>query len=608
MATNRRINLAALEFDDIKQNLKTFLQGQAQFSDYDFEGSNMSVLLDILAVNTHYNAMYMNMALNEVYLDSASKRDSVVSLAKTLGYLPRSATCAKTSVNFTLTGVTTIEPFVSMPKHTPFNGQVDGVRYLFHTIEDVTVAKNADNTYTFTDIALREGSPLTNRLPYTAQNVYIIPNSNVDLSTVVVKIQDTSVSTSFEVYQSSDKFDTLAPDSLVYFVKELDGGFYQLSFGDGVLGKPLVPGNVVSIEYFVSSGSAANNIKALSYAGRYLNGGTVINVTLNEQTNSGRFAETIDEIRFNAPNMYAAQNRAVTAADYEALILSKVPSINSVSVWGGENNYPPVYGKVFISAATSTGNQLTYNEQQTIINDVLNKFKVLTVIPEFVAPNYIDVVLDAVVYYDSTLTGKTPAELDTTVTQLLLDYNNTELKKFNKIFRSSAIARLIESADRSIISSVVRIKLKRGLEPVYYKTMSYTVNVGNPIESSLDVPSVTSDAFYVSDTDSPVYVDDNGSGVLRLFTLANGVRTDLKNVGTVDYEKGILYLNSLYVTSATNNQITFSLVPASPDVASIYNQIVRIDTGSLAVSVIVDESTKGRATLGNKFVFSQTRI
>lgn len=602
---NRKVNIAELEFDQIKQNLKIFLQGQDRFSDYDFEGSNMSVLLDLLAYNTHYNAMYTNMALNEVYLDSASRRDSVVSLAKSLGYMPRSAVCARASINFTVSGVFGNPQFLTCAKNTEFYGTKDGVRYTLSVQADVTVQRNANNEYVFTNVIVAEGLFVQTKFEYSDQNAFTIPNTSVDVSTLKVRVQPSPSNTSYQSYNLATNLSDIDNQSLVYFLKEIDGGLYQMYFGDDILGKSLSTGNIINVEYYVCSGEDPNGIASLSYGGTQFAGGSVSTITLNDQpVNGGRTPESIEEIRFNAPNFYQTQNRAVTPLDYESLILSKVPYIEAVSVWGGENNNPPIYGKVFISAKTSSGLNLTYAEQQSIISDTIDTFKVVSVIPEFVNPEYIEVEVDVVAYYDPGLTIATSDALKAAINLAILNYNESDLQKFNRILRQSQLSRLIESTDSSIVSSVPRLKIYRSVTPLYNTNYTYNINVGNPFTAG----TILTSGFYIADYIYECFIDDDSQGGLVLFSINGGTRTNLRNIGTVNYEKGLIIINSLNIVRTSGTGITIAVNPAAPDIVSVYNQIVLIDPARLKVNMIADQTTRGRALAGNKFQFTSSTI
>lgn len=599
--SNRKINIVELEFDQIKENLKEFLRGQSQFDGYDFEGSNMSVLLDVLAYNTHYNAMYMNMALNESFLDSASRRDSVVSLAKSLGYVPRSSVCAKASISFTVSGVLDNPDTLTAIKNTAFSGTKDNVRYTFYTTEDVTVLRNADFTYQFNNIDVLEGTPITTRYEYTTLNSFTIPNINVDVGTLKIRVQETPTSTLYETFVNAGNLANVDNESAVFFLRETDTGLYEISFGDGVLGKQLATGNVINVEYFVCSGQDPNGISSLIYSGGSFNGGTVSNILLNGlPVNGGRAPETIEEIRFNAPNFYASQNRAVTALDYESILLSKVPSIETIAVWGGENNNPPVYGKVFISAKTVAGRNLTLAEKTVIEEDILEKYKVISVVPEFVDPQFIDLELNVTAYYDSTLTTKTDKTLSSLIISNILVHNNQNLKKFNKIYRQSIVARIVESSDSSIISSVIRTKMYRSVTPIYGVDNVYNINVGNPFTPG----TILSSGFYIANNPNICYIDDDGNGNLTLFANLSSGRFDYGVIGSTNYETGTLTFGAINIVSSAEINLRFSIVPKSPDVASMYNQIVQIDSTKLIVNMIADQTINGRALVGNKFQFT----
>lgn len=601
--STRRINVGNLEFDQIKANLKEFLRGQSQFSDFDFEGSNMSILLDVLAYNTHYNAMYTNMAVNEVYLDSASRRSSIVSLATSLGYVPRSHICASTTVNFLATGIVEPPAFLTIPKNTPFNGTKDSVRYTLYTVEDITVPRNVDGEFVFSNVLLREGTQITTSFQYTEQNAFSIPNKNIDLTTLKVRVQSNPSSTNHETFALATNLTNIDGSTAAYFIRETADEVYELSFGDGVFGKQLLPGNVIELTYFICSGEEPNGIRSLSYAGTPILGGSIENITLNFAVSGGRYSETAEEIRFNAPNFYASQNRAVTALDYETIILNKVPDIKEVNVWGGENNSPPVYGKVFISAVTTTGRNLSIANQQSIIDNILNEYKVVSVIPEFVLPEFLEVELDLVAYYDKN-SSVSPYELQSIITDDILAYNDTELKKFNRIIRQSQLSRLAESSHPSIISCVPRMRIYRTITPTFNKETNYTVSIGNPFSRN----SILSSRFYLKDYPHVCYIDDNCEfGNLRLVAVINGVATPIRSAGSIDYD-GMIQINNLNIVRLVDSNFVIGFTPSSADVAGLFNQIVVISESRLKVSMVADETANGRIISGNKFTFTPNSI
>ena len=335
MANNKKINVTELDFDAIKANLKTFLQGQAEFQDYDFEGSGLSVILDIVAYNTHYNALYNNLAVNEMFLDSAIKRNSVVSLAKTLGYTPRSAKCSEAVVNITITSASAGPSLVTIPQYSAFSTIANGQPYNFYNKQAISVT-GSSNVYNVTGVTLIEGNQLSFRFNVSAGTRYIIPNANVDLDTVSVRVQENSTSSDFKTFTNATSLVGLDPTVRAYWLKEIDDGLYELVFGDGVLSAALTNGNVVEVNYIVSNLDGANGARSFAFAGDSPYSGSVVSVVTTSPAGGGSEPEGIDSIRFNAPKIYAAQNRAVTTEDYKALIYSNFAEAKSVGVWGGE--------------------------------------------------------------------------------------------------------------------------------------------------------------------------------------------------------------------------------------------------------------------------------
>jgi hypothetical protein len=586
MMKNTKINIAELEFDDIKQNIKNFLQGQDRFSDYDFEGSNMSVLLDVLAYNTHYNIMYTNMAVNEVYLDSAYKRNSVVSIAKTIGYLPRSATCSKLIADIVVSGTISNPAFLTLPKLSPFGGTKDGIRYSFYTTEDLTVARSDTNTYTFSDMVLIAGENARNTFRYSQSNSYALSNANIDLSTLKVLVQPSPSSSTFDVYRNGNTMADIDGEDLVYFIKEVDNGFYELSFGDNIIGKSLNEGNIINIEYFVSYGDESNGIRSIQYSGATLFGGSVSEITVTQSSSGGRLPEDTDSIRSNAPSFWQSQNRAVTESDYKSILLATVPELQDVYVWGGEKNTPPVYGKVFISASTTSEIPLTDTQKTLITKSVLDKYKVVTVIPEIVNPEYINIELDVVAYYDQTKTSSSASDIATTIISEYDIYNNEVLRRFNSVLRNSDIIQIAEDSNRAIVNVVPRMKIQATLNPFLGTAFNYEIRFGNPLVNRAS--TITSSFFFTSDTTEAVYIENTLEGDINLVTVAAPKRTIKSNIGKVDYNKGIIRLQNILVTNLFNESITITAIPSTSDIVSSGNIIAKMDISKLKVNVIAD--------------------
>ena len=599
--SNKRINITELEFDSIKQNLKTFLSGQPDFTDYDFDGSNMSVLLDVLAYNTHYNAMYINMALNEMYLDSAARRNSVVSLAKGIGYLPKSSRCAKGVISFTLTGTSTLPDFAILPKFSTFRSQIDGTNYIFYTTDNHAVERNSSNQYFFSGINVLEGAPVTNSFLQNNSNRYRLTNQRIDLTTLVIKVQETTSSADFTVYKNGNQFVDIGSDSNVYFLREMDDGFYDISFGDNIVGRQLQPGNLVTAEYFVSSGSAPNGIRTLSYSGGVILGGEIIDIQLESPVFGGQDQEDIESIRSNAPNFWLSQNRAVTESDFKSIVLANYPAIRDIKVWGGEKNEPPVYGKVFISATTTENVPLSFTQKNELVSDVLDKFKVVSVIPEILDPEYIDVELDVAVYYNQSLTNKSVSDMKSLVVTAVNQYNNEKLRNFDSQLRNSELIRSIETIDNSITNVVPRLRLYKEIQPFFLVNHNYVVNIGNPIVRRAS--SVITNGFRYSGGTQTMFIDNNLDGTLNLFYLENNQKKIIgAPIGNVNYDSGIITITDIQLTVLLQPQWIVQIVPSSPDVIGKANNIVRLDLSKLKVTILPDQTNT------NNYNFTNSRL
>jgi hypothetical protein len=601
---NKRIRVTELDFDQIKSNFKNYLKGQTEFQDYDFEGSGVSVLLDILAYNTHYNAMYANLAMNEAFLDSASKRNNVVSHAKSLGYIPISAKSAQATVNITVINPIDSPDTLTLAAQSQFTTSVNKVDYNFFNRNAISIAP-VDGTYTFTNVVITEGTPLRFQYIANAGMTYVIPNAGVDLSTLTVRVQDTTSTAGYVVFNRSEDLTLVKPDDTVYFIKEIDNELYEVYFGDGITGRAVVPGNVVVLDYFVSNKEAPNNAKAFSFNGN-VGGGTVV-VTTTSMAQGGSSIETIDSIKFNAPRSYAAQNRAVTAEDYKVILPTLYPNIESVNVWGGEEQDPPQYGKVFISIKPKSGETLTTSTKEIIKNSILRRKNIVSISPEIVDPDFLYVIVKTSVYYNPLQTEKNTDTLKTLINNVINKYDNDDLRKFGGMFRYSKLSRLVDNTDVAITSNITNILMMKVITPEFNTKAKYNITFNNPIRTSGSADeSIRSSAFVVTSTDQPVYIDDDGVGNLRLFYYT-GSNTKVfinKTLGTVNYTTGKLVINDLVILSAPNNQILIDCVPDSNDIVSVRNQIVAIRQDLNNVNVIVDTVASGQFSGGTNYIFS----
>lgn len=609
---NKKIATTELDFDEIKTNLKAFLQGQSEFADYDFDGSAMSVLMDVLAYNTHYNALYKNLAVNEMFLDSASKRSSVVSRAKEIGYIPKSAICSTATVNVVVSATTSTPTTLILPAYSVFTSTVDDVRYNFYTTENIITNLNTtNNTYTFTGVTIKEGVPLT--FKYIASDVqqYIVPNKNVDMSTLKVRVQENLTSSTFTTFVNNENILTLSATDPIYFVKEIDNELYELEFGNDVIGKALQNGNVVNLEYLTTNADLPNGAKTFAYNGSSLLGGIVSVVTTSVAAN-GAAIEDIENVRYNAPRAYTTQNRAVTVEDYKSIIYQNYPDAESISAWGGEDNDPPIYGKVFICVKPNGSTVLTQSEKNYIKQEILKPKNIVSITPELVDATYINMQMDVAVYYNPRLTIRTPEQLKVLVKETITNYNDTVLNKFNGIFRFSQMSTAIDSTEESIISNIMTIKLHREVDVKYNAISNYNINLANPIYGSgVAENSILSTGFYIPGNTNIMYIEDlptgGTTGTLRMFYYNNSAKVYTRRFGTIDYAAGSIYLPSLNISGIVGSTWEMVIKPQSNDVVSIRNQLVTIPAENINVSIIVDKVASGDSAANTNYIFTSSR-
>lgn len=612
--TNNKINVSELDFDQIKTNLKEYFRGQDEWKDYDFDGSGLSTFIDVLAYNTHYNNLYTNLAVNESFLDSASKRASVVSLAKSLGYVPRSATCSKAVVDMRIVNPTSFPTVLTLPAYQPFETNVDGKQYTFYNIGSYTTSYGV-NGYVFSNVELVEGTPLSFKYTVAPGQKFIIPNQNVDLSTVRVIVQDSETSGNFQTYTRADNIvNGITATSKVYYVKEIEGGLYELTFGDGILGKALANGNIVNIDYFVSGLTGANGARLFNYVGASGSGSVLLGGSASLSTKTvavgGESAEDIDSIKFNAPRLYAAQNRAVTPEDYRTLILANFSPAASVSCWGGENNYPAIYGKVYICVRPVDATKLTTLEKNYILNTILANKNMVSVTPEIVDPEYINIALNVTAYYNPNETTKTESQLKTIVTNAIFDYDDSDLKRFDGVFRHSKLSRLIDTSDPCIVSNTTTVLLRRKMIVKYNVSAQYILNIINPLyNSGVAEGAIYSTGIFVKGSDIVHYIDDDGQGFMRLYTLDENYQKTIvdPSIGTVDYDRGYIQISNLNITGLADIDFEISMKPKSNDVVSALHQIAEVARDHLTVTMIADKAAAGDLAAGYNYTFTNIR-
>jgi hypothetical protein len=501
---NARLQISDLDFDQIKTNLKAYLKQQSQFQDYDFDGAGLNILLDILAYNTHYNSYYLNMVANEAFLDTALLRDSVVSHAKTLGYIPFSVTAPRAIVNVTVDSGTTTPETLTIPRGFTFSSNlIDSLSYNFVTLEETTVTKS-NTSFFFEDLEIYEGSLVSYVFNYTEnsnpKSVFVLPDNNIDTTTISVSVSPNVGNTSTQVYNQVTDILDITSTSEAYFLQESKNGNYEIYFGDGVVGKKLNDGAVVTVTYLVTNGVAANQTNGFVAAapiGAYSD--IVIDVV--DVASGGATRETVDSIKYSAAAQYATQNRLVTTSDYESYIKSKYPSIDSLSVWGGEDETPKVFGKVYISLKPKTNYFISETEKQRIIDEIINPKAIVSVSAEIRDPEFLYLIVESLVQYDPKKTSLDEGTIKNNIRQAILDFRDTNLNKFAGTFVLSKLQDAIDSTNgEAIIGSETFVRVQRRFEPKLNESASYTVQYDVPIHRGTLVNKLTSTQFTVFDT------------------------------------------------------------------------------------------------------------
>ena len=606
------LRISELDFDQIKTNLKTFLKAQSEFTDYDFEGSGLSTLLDVLAYNTHYNAYLANMVVNEMFLDSAVKRSSAVSIAKHLGYTPVSARGSVANLDIVVTSPSNLPAALTMDRYTPFTSTVDGVPYTFLTTEAKT-ALRVGTTYTFSDVDVTEGTLLNYNYVVsdtTSNSKYEIPNPAVDTTTILVSVQTSASDTTTTTYTLSTDITGLDSTSKVYFLEQNPQGNYQIYFGDGVIGKNLSAGNIITVRYMIATGSAVNVSSTVSQsftAGTTIGGSSNIAITVNSNSTGGADVESITSIKFNAPRVNASKNRAVTAADYEALILSNYAGAESVSVWGGEDNDPPYYGRVIISLKPYSGFTISDATKESIANNILKSRQAIITTPVFVDPVFFYVGINADIIYNSSVTTLSSEQIRSQVNDTITDYFSTSLQKFNKSYIHSALINAVLSKNNSITSALLTVRLQRRLIPTLNTINVLSGDTSIKFRNAIKPGTITSSFFFITvngvstlvkitDLPNTTPSSDTGTGTLRLVNATTGVVL-FSNIGTVSYGTGIVSITSITPTGlpagVTDIRITGSIQETSYNLSVSRNEILVQDdttknqTGGLVAGTYV---------------------
>ena len=612
MAT--KLEISDLDFDGIKTNLKNFLSQQDEFRDYDFEGSGMSVLLDLLAYNTHYLGYNANMVANEMFLDSADLRSSVVSKAKAVGYTPTSSTSAKAVIDVVVNNASGAS--ITMTRGTQFSTTVNGQSYNFVNNADVTITPD-NGVYKFSDLEIFEGTYLN--FKYTANTAdldqrFIIPNDFVDTTTLTVKVQNSSSDSTTNTYTLADGLTGLTPTSQVYFLQEVENGRYEVYFGDGVLGKAIADGNIVIFDYINCNQDAPNGASTFALSGTI---GGFSSATITTKTNAvdGATPESISSIKFNAPRDYASQDRAVTAEDYKVLVKSLYANAQAVQVFGGEDADPVSYGKVFISIKAKSGTNLTVATKNSIVQS-LKQFSVASVRPEIIDPETTFIQLTTDFKFDSDKTTKDVSTLRTNIRNAITNFNEDTLKNFTGVFRHSKLTEAVNGADTSILSNITTVKMYKTITPTLNSALKYEVSFNNAFfnphsghnEAAGGVIDSTGFKINNDSSTNEHFLDDDGAGNLRVYYLSGTTRVyTSRTFGTVDYTNGKVTLTSANITSisnvdgATSTLIRIFAIPNSNDIVPVRNQVLEIDTANSSVGGEVDVVESGSSQAGTTY-------
>ena len=572
-------NVTELDYENIRTSLRTFLQNQDEFSDYNFESSGLSTLVDLLAYNTHYNAVLAHMVSNEAFLDSAVKRNSVVSIAKTMGYIPRSARASAAVLDLTVFPSSLYtSSTLTLSKDKIFSSNVGGVSYNFVPAEDYTVTKSVVDdvaAFRFDNVRLVEGTRTTTSEVISSGNrsgPIVLENDNVDTTTIRVRVQTSVSNSATETFSVVDNVLDVTSTSKVFYLEERTDGYYQIAFGDDILGKKLEVGNIVIVDYLVTSGSIANGARTFYYPSNLTGTGETMNGTLVDASAGGFEAETTDSIRFNAPRFNASKGRTITKTDYETTIKDSNPNIRSVSVWGGEDNIPAIYGKVFISMQPQAGYVISDADKQTILNGVLEPRMPVGLIPEFVDPDYIQLGLGVTATYDDKLTTLSPDALKSLVVTKIENFFDTQVNQLKKNFYISKLTREIGLVSDAVVASNVEMRLIKKLDPTYSSSKRYEAKFNNKImpmavRSNYFTVNLNGSRSEVSLGDvpnpnvvAPVY---SGTGTLVLKSKATG-EILAQDVGTVDYDTGKIDITGITIESITgagNTQLRIVCTP-----------------------------------------------
>ncbi len=628
-------NFSNLDFDEVKTTLQEYLKSNSNFTDYDFEGSNLSSILDVLAYNTYITSYNANMITNEVFIDTATLRKNIVSLARNIGYTPRPRQAARATISFfvDLDGVTPPPSTLTLKKGPIATSAATfaGQSFIFSILSDITVPI-INGIATFNDVEIYEGTFLTQTYTYSARipnQKFILPNIGVDTDLINVSVRPNEASATETKYSSQENLFDVKSESKVYFLQEIEDERYEIFFGDGIFGKELEDGNFITINYITSNGDAANGVNSFNFSGRlqYTRNSATYNVvtgisllTTGITASGGETIESVESVRKYAPRIYASQNRAVTSNDYESLVQAKIyPETESISVFGGEDLIPPQYGKVFLSIKPKNGDFLP-NLVKEQIKLKLKKYAVAGIIPEILDLKYLYLESNSKIYYNSNL-----VESAATVTSIVENNTNkyaesTELNKYGARFKYSKFLSTIDNSHESITSNITTISMRRDLRVVLNSFAEYSIGFGNEIHiKRMSGYNIKTSAFRMAGIMDDVYISDlpntnRVTGSLFLFSVPSLESTSpvirKRNVGTINYKSGVITINPVNIQSGMvkdgQTTIEVSASPASNDVIGLQDLYLQLDISNSLFEPIVDEIASGLDPSGSTYITSSS--
>ena len=630
------INFSNLDFDQIKTTLKDYLRSDSNFTDYDFEGSNLSTILDVLAYNTYITSYNANMVANEVFIDSATLRENVVALARNIGYIPRSRKASTATVSFFVdTSNITPSPSSLTLRKGPVastSGTFGNQSFVFSILEDITVPV-FNGIATFEDLEVYQGIRLTSNFTFSSNNLnqrFILPNSGIDTDLISVIVRNNEQSTISVKYSLQDSLFDINNESKVFFLQEIEDERYEIIFGDGIFGKKLEEGNFIEVGYITSNGDSANGISQFTFAGRITYNRNSVEYTVTSGisllttgliASGGENIESVESIKKYAPRIYASQNRALTANDYETLIPAKIyPETESISVFGGEELIPPQYGKVFISIKPRRGDFLP-NLIKENIKLKLKKFAVAGIVPEILDLKYLFIEINSKVYYNTNLAPSSEFVSSIIQNNTTKYAESTELNRYGARFKYSKFLKTIDESHESVTSNITTIQMRRDLRVVLNTFAEYQIGFGNEFHiKSMDGYNIKTSSFRVSDITQDVYLSDipntnRETGSLFLFTVpsVNSTTSTVvrRNVGNIDYKKGILTLNPINIISTGKVKdgqsiIEISTIPKSNDVIGLQDLYLQLDINNSLFEMVVDEISSGLDPSASNYIVTSS--